>query len=76
VRGTFRGNAFASIYGELAAKFQIFVDVLNEISAGPNDGADIDLLRTYDVWLKTGSHRAETLLRQSGVVPLFSGKKH
>lgn len=73
VRGTFRGNAFASVYRELAIKFQVLVDVLNEISDGPRDGSDIDLLRTYEVWLKTGSRRAEKLLRLSGVVPISAG---
>jgi len=58
VRGTFRGNAFAHVYRELAAKFQILVDVLNEISAGAQASSDMDLLRTYEVWRKTGSRRA------------------
>lgn len=71
VRGTFRGNAFAHVYRELAAKFQILVDVLNEISAGAQASSDMDLLRTYEVWRKTGSRRAEALLKQGGVVPIF-----
>lgn len=74
VRGTFRGNAFADVYKELALKFQLLVDVLNEISEGPRESCDIDVLRTYDVWLKTGSRRAEQLLRRTGVVPLVRGK--
>ena len=74
VRGTFRGNAVAHVYRELAAKFQALVDVLNEISDGPDGGADADLVRTFDVWRRTGSRRAEQLLRQQGVVP-FPDKK-
>ena len=73
VRGTFRGNAFADVYRELAIKFQVLVDVLNEVSDGPCDGSD-DLLRTYEIWRKTGSRRAERLLRQGGVIPI-SGPK-
>jgi len=69
VRGTFRGNAFSFVYGELAAKFQILVDVLNEIKEGPGQ-KDANLLRTYDVWLKTGSQRAMDILKQNGVVPI------
>lgn len=79
VRGTFRGNTFADVYRELARKFQVLVDVLNEISAGPRDGADVDLLRTYEVWQKTGSRRAEQLLRDNGVVPIadsLPGRQH
>ena len=70
VRGTFRGNAFADIYRELAVKFQVLVDVLNEVRDGARRESDVDLLRTYEIWLKTGSRRARTLLRQNGVVPI------
>ncbi|MDX1518174.1 MAG: hypothetical protein R3288_15115 [Woeseiaceae bacterium] len=70
VRGTFRGSAFAPVYRELAIKFQVLVDVLNEISAGPRDSSDIDVMRTYEVWLKTGSRRAERLLKEQGIVPI------
>ena len=74
VRGTFRGNAFADIYRELAVKFQVLVDVLNEVRDGARRESDIDLLRTYEVWLKTGSRRARMLLRQNGVVPISDRK--
>jgi hypothetical protein len=70
IRGTFRGRAFAPVYKELAAKFQVLVDVLNEMADGARENSDIDLLRAYEVWLKTGSRRAESLLRQSGVEPM------
>lgn len=70
IRGTARGRALADVYEELARKFQIVVDVLNEVRAGVQQGSDLDLLRTYEVWLKTGSKRAATLLRQNGIVPM------
>jgi hypothetical protein len=73
VRGTFRGRAFADTYGELAAKFQVLVDVLNEVRDRERQESDIDVLRTYSVWRKTGSKRAENLLKQQGVVPIASG---
>ena len=74
-RGTFRGNAFADIYRELAAKFQILTDVLHEVrdSACPNSNTNV--LRTYEIWLKTGSRRAENLLRQQGVVPIQNARR-
>lgn len=77
-RGTFHGRAFADTYGELAAKFQVLVDVLNEVRDRERQESDIDVLRTYDVWRKTGSRRAENLLRQQGVVPvtIAKGKRH
>ena len=70
IRGTFRGKAFAPVYKELAVKFQVLVDVLNEVADGAKESSDTDLLRAYEVWLKTGSRRAEALLRQSGVEPV------
>ena len=72
-RRTFRGRAYADTYGELADKFQVLVDVLNEVRDRERQDSDTDLLRTYQVWRKTGSKRAEQLLRQQGVVPI-SGK--
>ncbi len=74
VRGTFRGNAFGDVYKELATKFQVLIDVLNEVRDSASQGSDVDLLRTYEIWLKTGSQRAENLLRQQGVVPISTAK--
>ena len=70
IRGTFRGRALASVYKELARKFQIVVDVLNEVRDSARQSSDIDLLRTYEVWLRTGSKRAAELLKQNGVIPM------
>ena len=74
VIGTFRGNTFAPVYRELAKKFQVLVDVLNEISEGP--AGQTDLVRIFEFWRKTGSKRAETLLQQQGVVPLGKPRHH
>ena len=70
IRGTLRGRALVDVYRELARKFQIVVDVLNEVRDAARCSSDIDLLRTYEVWLRTGSKRAAVLLRQNGVVPM------
>lgn len=70
IRGTTRGRALTHVYSELARKFQIVVDILNEVRDGARQSSDIDVLRTYEVWLRTGSRRAEALLRQNGVVPM------
>lgn len=75
VRGTFRGNAFADVYRELATKFQILIDVLQEVRDSARAESDVNLLRTYEIWLKTGSRRAENLLRQQGIVPISKGRR-
>jgi len=74
VRGTFRGNVFADVYRELAAKFLVVIDILNEVRDGARQESDIDLLRTYEVFQKTGSRRAENLLRKQGIVPITTAK--
>ena len=79
IRGTFRGRALAGVYTELARKFQIVVDVLNEVRDSARQSSDIDLLRTYEVWLRTGSKRAAELLKQNDVSPMpqsFSRNRH
>ncbi len=68
VRGTSQGRAFGGVFSELAAKFRDFVDVLAEIRDS-GKGAAIDVLRLYEVWLRTGSRRAARLLRENGLEP-------
>ena len=74
VRRTFRGRAFADIYRELAEKFQVLVDVLNEVRDEARGESDRDLLRTYEIWLKTGSQRAKNLLADNGIVPISDAR--
>jgi hypothetical protein len=73
-RGTFRGNAFADIYRELAIKFQILTDVLHEVLDRAHGHSDLNVLRTYEIWRKTGSRRAAQILRAQGVVPIGGGR--
>lgn len=69
-RGSTRGRALSAVFDELGAKFQGLVDVLNEVRESAKSDSDETLLRTYKIWLKTGSLRAERLLRDAGVHPL------
>lgn len=69
VRGTPQGKAFGSIFSELAQKFQEFVDVLNDVRHKAQSKQDHDVLRLYELWLRTGSKRAEGLLRSLGIEP-------
>lgn len=68
VRGTLQGRALSAVFAELAEKFRDFVDVLTEIRAS-GTAAALDVLRLYEVWLKTGSRRAALLLREHGIEP-------
>jgi len=70
LRDTFRGRAFCDVFVELSEKFQDMVDILNEMRESARTMTDENLLRTYELWRKTGSRRAARLLRKSGVYPL------
>ena len=62
-----RRRVLASVYAELAAKFQPLVDALGEISDAARTYTQADALRLYEIWLRTGSARARGLLGQLGV---------
>jgi hypothetical protein len=69
-RGRARGAVFSDLFTELAAKFQRLVDVLNEVADMAKPVTDQDILRLYEIWLKTGSPRARQLLQSRGVLPV------
>jgi len=60
------------LFLELAEKFQVMVDIFYEMQESARSMTDENLLRTYELWTKTGSQRAARLLRKSGVYPLPS----
>jgi hypothetical protein len=64
-RRTLRG-----VFSELAQKFQPVVDAIGEISDMARIWGPQDVLRLYELWLKTGSRRAQSLLQQVGVTPV------
>ena len=62
-------RVLGQVFGELATKFQPLVDALNEISETAYRHSDRDLLRLYELWVKTGSERSRAILRRLGVEP-------
>lgn len=75
MRGTIKGRAFCEVFSELATKFQDMVDVLNDVRESARSDSDANLLRVYELWMKTGSRRARRLLRESGVYPMERVRK-
>jgi hypothetical protein len=63
-------RTLCGVFGELARKFQPVVDAIGEIGDATRVWAPNDVLRLYELWLKTGSHRAQGLLRKLGVAPV------
>jgi hypothetical protein len=66
-------RCIAAVYAELSRKFNDLVDALNEVAEMSCRHTDADLLRLYEMWLKTGSRRAHGLLRGLGVQPVCQG---
>ena len=66
-------RGIAAIYAQLAQKFQRLVDALNEVSEMSYRHSDADILRLYEIWMKTGSPRAHGLLNKLGVQPVKQG---
>jgi hypothetical protein len=75
MRYSIRGQAFATVFLELAKKFQRLVDVLNDVAEMAYQHTDKDILRLYEIWLKTGSPRAFAILQRLGVAPVNAGRK-
>jgi hypothetical protein len=64
-----RSRVLGQVFAELADKFQPMVDALNDISETSYKHSDKDILRLYEVWLKTGSKRSFDILKRLGVDP-------
>ena len=66
-------RTIGGVFNQLAQKFQRLVDALNEVSDLSYQYSDKDILRLYEIWMKTGSARAHGLLKQLGVQPVSVG---
>jgi hypothetical protein len=66
------GHDRRDLFGELAQKFAIFVDVVAEVANATlamGTESPKALLKIYERWLKTGSERLASALTSQGVVP-------
>lgn len=68
-------RVLGGVFGELAQKFQPLVDALGEVSDAGYRYSQADVLRLYEVWIKTGSPRAQRLLGGLGVTPAAVGRR-
>lgn len=64
-----------AVYGELAEKFGRFVEVLAEISDKTSLRTEKDILRLYELWVRTRSDRAAKALQEAGIIPNDTVKK-
>ncbi len=61
-------QVFAGIYSELSRKFVDYMDVLSEITEAQHS-SDTDILRQYEIWLRSGSKAAKRRLNSQGIYP-------
>jgi hypothetical protein len=67
-------RVLGAVFAELANKFQPLVDSLNELAESAYRHSDRDILRLYEIWLKTGSRRSYRILERLGVHPTPGGR--
>lgn len=65
-----RAKVLGNVFAELSDKFQPLVDALNELSESAYTHSDKDILRLYEIWLKTGSRRSYEILKRLGLNPI------
>ena len=68
-----KGRVLGQVFNELSQNFQPMVDALNEVSETSYSHSDKDILRLYEIWLKTGSRRSYDILKRLGVEPTAAG---
>lgn len=70
-RSTHRWQALSDVFEELAEKFVPLVDVLGEVcEQAPFRNDQRDIMRLYELWVRTGSQRAARQLRRLGIEPV------
>jgi hypothetical protein len=72
LRGERELSGLGELYGELAERFEQFVDIFAEIAEMSDLRSNRGLVRLYDRFLATGSSRVAQLLEERGVA-LFAG---
>ncbi|HXH04788.1 MAG TPA: hypothetical protein VNN09_15920 [Candidatus Competibacteraceae bacterium] len=66
---TRRWRVLQAVFLELARNFTSYVDVLGEVCERAHFHDDSDILRLYELWLRTGSRRMAKQLRRLGIEP-------
>ena len=66
---------FRALYLDLASKFGSLVEVLAEVSDKTTPRSEKDILRMYELWIRTRSDRAAKALQEAGILPNQTLKK-
>lgn len=63
-------SSLNEVFYELSNKFIDFVDILSELNENQGQ-SNKNLLRTYEIWLRTRSKRAKKILIEHGIHPIM-----
>jgi hypothetical protein len=72
---TSSNDFFTKVFGEMAEKFTGLVDMISEVSEKANITNNLDVLRVYERWLYTKSHRLLKMLKEQGIDPIKCAKE-
>jgi len=72
----YRDAAAQELFNELTEMFVPFVDVLAEVCEHANFNNNSDVMRLYELWLRTGSKRASNRLQKLGITPVAGSRAH
>jgi len=76
-RRGFQGQTVSMVFSELSDKFLSLVDILAEVNENCSQKSDSDIMRLYELWLKTGSERVAKQLQKFGIQPVsLSSRRH
>jgi hypothetical protein len=74
--GRERERSLATVFEQLSTQFVLFVDVLAEVGEQAPGADDRDLLRTYELWMHSGSPRLARRLQERGITPVRVAGAH
>ncbi len=63
------------VYEELGQKFAAFIEVLANVSEKTTPRSEKDILRIYELWVRTKSEKAAKALQEAGILPNETIKK-
>lgn len=72
-RDSMNTRIFSDIFNELSDKFVIAIDILTEVGDRMNNRDNRDIMRLYEIWMRTGSQLAAVRLRREGIDPVATG---
>lgn len=68
-----RDELLGDVYNELADRFLVFVDALADVAQEARVFDERDILRLYEIWVRTRSDRAAEILQRLGIEPARGG---